>query len=135
MEWTISFTELGGAAVVRTSGVFTAQDHLRMVEDIVGRLEWRPGHPILFDNRNVSFEDVRFEDMVSVRDNHSAHESRIGNARSAILMKSPADYGVGRQFQMLAENNASADVQVFTDESVAREWLFQKQEARAQTQS
>jgi hypothetical protein len=135
MDWTVSFTELDGAALVRTSGVFTAPEHLRMVEDIVGRQEWRPGHPILFDHRNLSFDDVRYEDMVSARDNHFAHESDIGNARSAMLMKSAADYGVGRQFQMLVEDQAAVVLQVFTDESVAREWLFQNQEVRAQTQS
>jgi hypothetical protein len=121
--WTVKFNELCGAAVVRTRGVFNVSDHGRMVADIVGRDEWRPGQPILFDHRELSFDGSGYDDMVRARENHIAHESRIGNARSAILMKSTADYGVGRQFQMLADGRVAAELEIFADEPSAKEWL------------
>jgi len=123
MNWTVTFDELHGAAVVRTSGVFTVSDHRRMVAEIVSHVQWRPGHPILFDHRALDFDSARYEDMLSARDNHFEQEQRIGSARSAILMKSPADYGLGRQFQQLIETHASADLQVFIDEPTAIAWL------------
>lgn len=123
MKWTVNFNEVCGAAVVRTRGVFNVSDHGRMVEDIVSREEWRPGHSILFDHRELSFDSIGYEDMVRARENHLAHEARIGNARSAILMKSAADYGVGRQFQLLAEGRVSADLEIFADEQAATAWL------------
>jgi hypothetical protein len=123
MNWTVSFKEICGAAVVRTRGVFSVSDHRRMVEDIVSRNEWHPGQRILFDHRELDFNGARYQEMTGALDNHSAYEDRIQNARSAILMKSPVDYGLGRQFQGLAEGNVAAQLGVFADEVSAREWL------------
>ena len=123
VKWTVSFNELCGAAVVRTRGVFNVSDHGRMVADIVSREEWRPGHPILFDHRELSFDSSGYEDMVRARENHLAYESRIGNARSAILMNAAADYGVGRQFQLLTEGRVAAELEIFADELTAKAWL------------
>ncbi len=131
MEWTLVFGEWCGAAVVRTRGVFDVADHRRMVAEIVAHDEWRPGQPILFDHRQLSFEGARYADMLNARDNHVAHEGRIGSARSAILMKSAADYGIGRQFQNLAAGHLSAELQVFTDEALAREWLCASEQGAA----
>lgn len=61
--------------------------------------------------------------MAAARDNHAAHEAQIQNARSAILMKSAADYGVGRQFQSLADGHVSAELRIFNNEESAKEWL------------
>jgi hypothetical protein len=123
MQWTLEFGEPCGAALVRTSGVFTAVDHGKMVVDIVSHPDWYPGHHILFDHRELSFDGTGYAEILQVRDNHAKHEARIGNARSAILMKSAADYGFGRQFEMLFEGHVSAQVQIFTDEEAATRWL------------
>ena len=123
MEWTVEFDGRRGAAVVTTRGVFTDADHARMVADIVGRAEWSPGHPVLFDHRALDFGAAEYRHMRAARDNHLAHEQEIGAARSAILMRSVADYGRGRQFQLLVEGLASADLAVFTDEEAAWQWL------------
>ena len=123
MQWTVSFGQMCGAAVVRTHGVFNVEDHARMVADIVSRGEWHPGQPILFDHRELDFDTAGYEEMRRARDNHVAHEERIGGARSAILMKSSSDFGLGRQFQMLIDGRASAELRIFSDESSATEWL------------
>ena len=133
MEWTVTFDQCGGAALVRTRGEFNITDHRRMIADIVTRDEWYPGHPILFDHRQLSFGAVGYADMKDALDNHSLYEDRIGKARSAILMKSIADYGLGRQFQGLADGHVSAELQVFTDESSATEWLCRVDDASKET--
>ena len=123
MEWVVVFDESVGAAVVTTRGVFNVADHARMVADIVSRPQWRPGHPVLFDHRRLDFDGAGYWKMRGARDNHLAHEDRIGAARSAILMKSVADYGSGRQFQQLVDDVTSAELKVFIDEKAAWRWL------------
>jgi hypothetical protein len=126
MDWNVNFDELDGAAIVRTSGVFNVADHGRMVADIVGREEWHPGHPILFDHRALDFAGAGYDQMLGARNNHLAHDSEIQNARSAILMKSSPDFGIGRQFQLLAEGRVGAELRIFADELSARDWVVAK---------
>ena len=123
MEWDVVFDESRGAAIVSTRGVFNVIDHARMVADIVSRAQWYPGHPVLFDHRELDFGTVGFAKMSAARDTHLAHDARIGAARTAILMKSVADFGSGRQFQLLVNGAASAEVRVFVDEKAAWGWL------------
>jgi hypothetical protein len=123
MEWIVAFDEATAVAVITTSGMFTVTDHARMVADVGGGEQWRPGHRVLFDHRDLDFGSAGFGQMTAARDNHLAHEERIGAARSAILMKSAADYGRGRQFQLLADGALGADLRVFIDERAAWDWL------------
>jgi hypothetical protein len=121
-EWTVVFDDSTGVAVVTTSGLFNVLDHAGMVADVVNRERWRPGHPVLFDHRELDFGPAGYEQLRAARDNHLAHEARIGAARSAILMKSTADFGRGRQFQLIVQDSVSADLAVFTDEKAAWRW-------------
>ena len=123
MEWTVTFDQCHGAAVVRTRGTFNVVDHELMVADIVSRGEWKPGHPILFDHRQLDLCGAGYPEMLGARENHARYEQHIGRSRSAILMNSLADYGLGRQFQNLADGYLSAELQIFTDEASATEWL------------
>jgi hypothetical protein len=123
VEWDVVFDESRGVAIVTTRGVFNDADHARLVADVVSRPQWRPGHRVLFDHRALDFGATAYPQMLAARDNHVAHDARIGAARSAILMKSLADFGRGRQFELLVEGVVSADLAVFVDESAAWRWL------------
>ena len=123
MDWTVNFDDSRGAAVVITRGVFNTADHARMVADVVSRAQWHPGHPILFDHRELDFGASGYEQMYAARDNHLAHDARIGPSRSAILMKSLADFGRGRQFELMGDGVFSANLGVFIDERTAWHWL------------
>ena len=123
MTWTVAFAPDSDLVTVTTHGTFTVADHARMVADILGRPEWRPGRPVLFDHRGLDFGDVRFEDMMAARDTHLEHDGEIGPGRAALLMRSRADYGIGRQFEQITADNAAAQLQVFDDVGEALAWL------------
>lgn len=38
-------------------------------------------------------------------------------------MRSPSDYGRGRQFELMMEDRISASLCIFLDEAEARDWL------------
>lgn len=123
MEWDVMFDAARGVAIVTTRGVFNDADHARMVADVLRREQWRPGHPVLFDHRALDFGAAGYGQMLAAGDNHRAHDDRIGASRSAILMKSVADYGRGRQFELILDGAVSADLAVFTEEEAAWRWL------------
>jgi hypothetical protein len=123
MHWSVELPVEGGYAVVTTSGTFDVSDHLRMIEDVVSRPGWRPGTDVLFDHRGLEFGDAGFRAMREAGGNHRDNDARIGNGKAAILMRSPSDYGRGRQFELMTEDEVSARLCIFLDEAEARGWL------------
>jgi hypothetical protein len=123
MQWTVELPGSDGHAVVTTSGTFNVADHLRMIEDIVSRPEWRPGTDVLFDHRGLSFDEVDLRAMYQAGTNHLSNDARIGSGKAAVLMRSLSDYGRARQFELLTADRASATLRVFLEEPEALDWL------------
>jgi hypothetical protein len=126
MEWTVEDRAAQGFVVVRTTGQFTLRDHLRMTEDILSRDFWRPGTAVLFDHRALDFGATGLAAMRQASETHVAHDDRIGGGRAAVLMRTPADYGRGRQFEMLTDGRVGAQMQIFLDEAEALRWLLER---------
>jgi hypothetical protein len=125
MHWTIEFDEPQGYFRIVRRGDFTPTEHQRMIEDLVSRPEWRPGAAALFDCRQVRFGDIGFNEVLEVKSIHVSNDARIGDGKSAILMKSDGDYGLGRQFQNLTRGWVSAQIHIFVDEAEAVAWLLE----------
>lgn len=124
MEWTIGHGSSRDYLVVATRGAFSVDDHRRMIEDIISRDFWRPGMSVLFDHRELDFGDSGLAVMRQAAENHLARDICIGDGKAAILMKTLADYGRGRQFELLTEGQVGARLQIFRDEAQALHWLL-----------
>ena len=85
---------------------------------------WRPGRDVFFDHRALSFAGTGYSAMVVAVQNHRMHDREIGDGRAAILMAGPADFGVGRIFDALADD-VRAQVRLFLEEPAARAWLVE----------
>ena len=125
MEWTVESRPGQDFVTVATRGEFTLHDHLRMIADVVSRDFWRPGTAVLFDHRALDFGETGLAAMRQASENHVANDERIGRGKAAVLMRTQADYGRGRQFEMLTEGRAEARVQIFLDEAEALRWLLE----------
>lgn len=123
MHWTVEPPGAEDYAIVTTSGTFSVTDHLRMIDDVVSRPWWRPGTHVLFDHRGFNFGDADLRSMYEASSNHLQNDSRIGDGKAAILVRSLSDFGRGRQFEQLTEGRVSATMHVFLDEAEARDWL------------
>jgi hypothetical protein len=124
MDWTFEFDVRGGYVLIVTRGDFNLADHRRMVESLLSSPEWRPGTATLFDHRQLDFGDMGFNEMLEVKSIHVNNDTLIGNGKSASLLRSSGDYGIGRQFQNLAGGIVSAQVGIFQDEAEAVAWLL-----------
>jgi hypothetical protein len=123
MQWTVELSGADEYAIVTTSGTFSAADHLRMVEDILGHPGWRPGTDVLFDHRGLSFDEADLRAMYQAGSNHLANDERIGGGKAAVLVRSVSDFGRGRQFELLTADRISATLRIFMDRAEALDWL------------
>jgi hypothetical protein len=110
--------------LIVAEGNFTAEEQLQMMDDISGRKYWKPGLNLLCDFRKLEFDINSLATIREVSANRRKKENEIGNGKSALVMSSLADYGRGRQYQLLTESKVSAKIRVFTDEKEALDWLL-----------
>ena len=125
MNWTVENVEKLGFVRITTAGVFSAADHRKMVEDIVSHDFWQPGMNTLFDHTKLTFGKTDIPIMREAGENHVNSDPRIGDGKAAILVKSIADYGRSRQFQLLTDGRISAKLHIFMDENDAIKWLVE----------
>lgn len=124
MNWTVDKIQEQSFITVVTENDFNLSDHRKMVEDIVTRDFWKPGTDVLFDHRKLRFGSADYSVMREASITHQKYEKQIGGGKAAILMKSRADFGRGRQFELLTESRASARFHIFLDETQAVNWLL-----------
>lgn len=123
MNWTIEKSETESFARVALEGVFDANEHFKMLEDLLGREFWKPGTPVLFDFRGVEFVGTDIEDVREASLNRRRNDARIGDGKSAYLMKSLTDFARGRQFQLLTEDKVASELRIFMIDDEALRWL------------
>jgi hypothetical protein len=121
MEWTVE--NRTDHVVVTTRGDFNVVDHRRMIEDILTRDFWRPGTAVLFDHRGMSFGGSGYAQMRAAAGNHQEHNRSIGGGRAAVVVSTLADYGRGRQFELMTDGVVDASMHIFLDPEEALAWL------------
>jgi len=126
MRWTVEKFEAEPFARVASEGVFNADEHRRMLEDLLARDFWKPGTPVLFDFRNLEFTGTNIEDVREASSNRREKDANLGNGKSAFLMKSLTDFARGRQFQLLTEDKVASELRIFMREDDALNWLENK---------
>lgn len=131
MNWKIEYIVDKQFIKVTSEGDFNAKDHREMIEDVTSREFWKAGMPVFFDNRKVNFNGVNYNVINEAARNHIKNNELIGGGRAAILMKSVADFGIGRQFQLLTNGVVSAELHIFQDEKKALGWLLGAQKNNA----
>jgi len=124
LKW--SFSSIEGQNFVRVSsqGDFSIEDCVKIKEELLTKDFWKAGLNILYDYRRTTFESSLTLD--ALRELGNFHESKnelIGDGRMAFLMKSPRDFGLARQYEMVTEGRVLSQIRVFLNEDKAIEWL------------
>ena len=123
MNWIVEFIEDKDYVRVVMEGEFNADDHLRMVEDVLAQKYWKPGMNILLDSRKVDYRNADLAVMRQAADNIIKFDKEIGLGKAANLMGSIPNFGKGRQFELLTDEKILSNVAVFLDENQCLRWL------------
>ena len=123
MNWTIKLNKTAQFINTTAQGEFTLRDCRAMRKDLLSRHYWRPGMNILIDFRRASFTNMKLDILRAAAESHKLCNPRIGNGKIALLMRSPHDFGLARQYEMVSEGKILSQIYVFLDEHRAHEWL------------
>jgi hypothetical protein len=124
MKWTFEYVEDMGYIKIVSEGEFSAGEAVQLIEDLLSQPYWRKGIPVLVDNRKLDYSGGGTTAIKEASKFHIANDERIGNGKSALLMKSVTDFGLGRQYELLTDESVSANLHIFMDENQALRWLL-----------
>lgn len=122
-SWTIEFVKSQNFVKVVAENDFSADGHTKMIADLVSRDFWKPGTNLLFDDRKVNFKGTNIDLVKKVGEGFKLYNKKLGDGKTAILMKTLRDYTRGRQFELLTDDKVSISISIFMDEKKALDWL------------
>lgn len=124
MNWSFSSIEGQNHLKVSIQGDFTLEDCVKIKEDFLSKDFWKPGLNILYDYRQTNFDNnLTLDDLRDLGIFHESKNELIGSGRMAFLMKSPRDFGLARQYEMITEGKVLSEIRVFLNEEKAIEWV------------
>jgi hypothetical protein len=123
MRWTFVYSGHGNFVRVIVEGSFNLADHERKIEELTGQDYWLPGIKVLLDLREADSTHMSYKDMRGLADSYASNERLADCWKFALLMGKLADFGIGRQFEILTDEKIPGEIKVFLDEGQAIHWL------------
>lgn len=121
MKYTIDYLNPENLFIIKTNGDMTGKDFVDMAEGILSHPDHRPNGKVIFDHRKLNFNNVPLEDIEQIRDFHRKNENKIGNGKSAIVVKSQAEWdNIWKQGEKINTENI---VKIFDDFNDAIKWI------------
>jgi len=124
MIWLIEYIEDRRYVRITYQDLFSIAEHFAAITELLSLDFWQPGTPILIDHRKLDFGGTNIDIIKQASEFHQMNNDRLGASRIALLMKSMADFGRGRQFELLTKGKISTLIEVFLEEEKALDWLL-----------
>jgi hypothetical protein len=115
-----SIDEHAGLVRIRYLGEPSFDEWAECMRAIVGDPRFRPGFSFLSDRRGIPALSTGFVRLCV--DFLSGYSEEVGGSRWAVVIDSPAAYGMMRVAQVLA-SEVTSHIEIFTDIDEAEAWL------------
>ena len=92
MKYKIEYLNLDNLFIIKTDGNMTGKDFIAMAEEILRHPNYEPDNNVLFDHRELNLKNVTVQDTKKIRHFHRENEHKIGNGKSAIVVKSQSEW-------------------------------------------
>ena len=126
MKYEINYLNSGDIYIVKTTGNMTGDDFVSMAEELLNHSEWQKNNNVLFDHQNLNFDNTSLEDIDKIRNFHKKNEDRIGNGKSAIVVKSGLLSEWNKLWSQGEKIKTGNIVKIFDDYNNAIHWIREK---------
>jgi hypothetical protein len=107
---------------IRCRGTATAAGYAALDRDLIEHPLMKKDIDVLFDERELDLSEYSAEDVRANAEHAKSGSARWGNGRWAFVAETDLGYGVGRMWEMQAEDGI-AKHRIFRSIDEAREWL------------
>ena len=123
MKWTIENAEGNNFIKVNLEGEFSVVELPQTLSELFTLPDWKPGKPVLFDDTKLILTNTDLDEIKKSSQLYSEYAANYGDSKIAVLAGSLADFGRGRQFELLAGNKVKTNIRIFLKEEEAVNWL------------
>lgn len=123
MKWKVTYDRELGIVHAEQWESFSLTEQFEFLRAIAEDPDASRGAPLLIDYRQLTISDINRDDLEDISTRMGKLIGQIGSYRIALLARTDLQFGLGRQFQMIAEHRVPASIEVFRDEAEAMEWL------------
>ena len=93
MNFTIAWLKKERCHIVKTSGPMTGDAFIAMSNALLAHPHYKANGHVVFDHRDLNFQNASIRDIEKIRRFHTQNEARIGGGKSAMI------FGAGRRIQ------------------------------------
>ncbi len=121
MKYEISLED--GIVLIIMSGEVTPAGYGHVARDIVNLPGWKPGMNLLIDYGHVDLSKETGSNAELYAQAIIPWKEKLGDGRCACVNTNPADYGLGRMWQVFMEAYTNLRVGIFYTFAEAIRWL------------
>ena len=124
MNYKITYMASMDLLSIKTNGKMNADDFIAMAKDLLRHPQCLPDSNAVFDHTALKFDVASVNDLQKIREFHMNNEEKIGNGKSAIVVKT----GLSKEWHKLWSQGEKIKtgnkVKVFENYNDAVNWII-----------
>lgn len=123
MKWNTTYDSELGIVRAEQWETFSLNEQFEFLKAIADNPESSRGVALMIDYRKLTISDISRDNLEEISLRMGKLIGQIRSSRIALLARTDLQFGLGRQFQMIAEQRVPVLIEVFRDEAEAVDWL------------
>ena len=121
MEFKTEFA--GHYFLITTTGEATVEDFDRLINEMLGRAEWKIGMSWITDHSDLDTGPLTVSDVKMIADLCAQNRERFGAGKIAVVLRRDLEFGLARMWAVFVEGRWDVEAGVFRSLDDAIDWL------------
>jgi hypothetical protein len=126
LEYVLSLHTEPNHFEIKTKGKAEVSGFSSFLTEIFTHSEWVPGSSVLLDHSELILRSFNTDEVRSVSRFVLNNTDKIGSGKWAFVISSNFAYGMARMWQIITEEKAPMEINIFKNREKALEWLMSK---------
>ena len=109
---------------IKTNGKADVSGFESFLNEIFNHPQWKEGKSVLLDHRDLSLSLFRTDEVRSVSNLVLNNRDKIGKGKWAFVISGSFAFGMARMWQIITEEKAPMEINIFKEREKAIEWLL-----------
>jgi hypothetical protein len=123
VEWSVHLDLTKGYIEAEQWGSFTLNEQFLFLRAILLSPYWKPGMPLLIKYPRLEIKNIDSTDLEEIRNDLGRLIGRISASRIALVAGNDLQFGLGLGFKNLSVGHVNGEIEVFSGEAEAVDWL------------